>query len=99
MLVDAPRVSPSFVRRIRSIVAESGVAELECGILGQHLEDTLEKRGYTLGHFPSSIYISTLGGFLAGRSAGQLSTRYGKIEDMVASATAVTGTGELLDTR
>jgi alkyldihydroxyacetonephosphate synthase len=86
------------MNRLLSLDAESGTAEFECGILGQHLEDELEKRGHTLGHFPSSIYISTLGGFLAARSAGQLSTKYGKIEDMVSRFTAVTGTGEVLDT-
>jgi alkyldihydroxyacetonephosphate synthase len=86
------------MKRLLSLDPESGTAEFECGIVGQHLEDALEQRGYTLGHFPSSIYVSTLGGFIAGRSAGQLSTRYGKIEDMVAGLTAVTGTGEVLDT-
>ena len=53
------------------------------GWVGQHLEDALERRGRTLGHFPSSIRCSTVGGWLAARSAGQLSSRYGKIEDMV----------------
>jgi alkyldihydroxyacetonephosphate synthase len=86
------------MNRFLSLDAESGLAEAECGILGQHLEDQLEQRGHTLGHFPSSIYCSTLGGFLAGRSAGQLSTLYGKIEDMVSSFTCVTGTGDVLDT-
>ena len=53
------------------------------GWVGQHLEDALERRGRTLGHFPSSIACSTLGGWVAARSAGQLSSRYGKIEDMI----------------
>jgi alkyldihydroxyacetonephosphate synthase len=87
------------MNRFLSLDAASGVADFEAGILGQHLEDMLEARGYTLGHFPSSIYISTLGGFIAARSAGQLSTRYGKIEDMVVSMECVTGTGDVLDTR
>src|SRR5207249_4489729 len=68
------------------------------GILGEHLEHELGRRGYTLGHFPSSIMCSTLGGWLAARSAGQCSSRYGKIEDMVRSAEFVTGTGEVVDT-
>ena len=41
------------------------------------------EHGVTLGHWPQSIDLSTVGGWLACRSAGQLSTRYGKIEDMV----------------
>jgi alkyldihydroxyacetonephosphate synthase len=86
------------MNRLVSFDPESATAEFECGIIGQHLEDELARRGHTLGHFPSSIYLSTLGGFLAARSAGQLSTRYGKIEDMVVSLRLVTGTGETLDT-
>ena len=87
------------MNRFLTLDAESGIAEAEAGILGQHLEDALEARGFTLGHFPSSIYISTLGGFVAARSAGQLSTKYGKIEDMVVSFECVTGDGEIIDTR
>ena len=55
------------------------------GVIGEVLERRLNAQGYTLGHFPSSIYMSTLGGWLAARSAGQLSSQYGKIEDMVLS--------------
>ena len=58
-------------------------ATIECGKIGQHLEEELNRAGFTMGHFPSSIYCSTLGGYLASRSAGQFSSRYGKIEDMV----------------
>jgi alkyldihydroxyacetonephosphate synthase len=48
-----------------------------------------------MGHFPSSITSSTLGGYLATRSAGQLSSRYGKIEDMAVALEAVLPNGEL----
>ena len=68
------------------------------GINGQHLEDRLNANGLTLGHFPSSIMCSTLGGWLAARSAGQFSSCYGKIEDMVLSLRAVLPTGEIVDT-
>lgn len=71
------------------------VAEAEAGILGQHLEDRLNERDLTLGHFPSSIYCSTLGGWLAARSAGQCSGRYGKIEDMTLAFTFVDGRGDV----
>ncbi len=72
--------------------------EAGAGVIGEVLERKLNAQGYTLGHFPSSIWMSTLGGWLAARSAGQLSNRYGKIEDMVLSVRAVTGRGELLVT-
>lgn len=86
------------LKRMRSIVeldAQSGRATVEAGIIGEHLEHELERRGLTLGHFPSSIMCSTFGGWLAARSAGQLSTRYGKIEDMVRRLTFVDGRGEV----
>jgi alkyldihydroxyacetonephosphate synthase len=68
----------------------------EAGFLGQSLEDELNRRGMTLGHFPSSIYCSTLGGWIATRSAGQMSSLYGKIEDMVVAAELVLGDGQLV---
>ena len=68
----------------------------EPGLLGIHLEEQLNRRGFTLGHFPSSIMCSTVGGWLATRGAGQMSTKYGKIEDMVQALEVVTRDGELL---
>ncbi len=72
--------------------------EVGAGVMGETLERRLNASGWTLGHFPSSIYMSTVGGWLAARSAGQLSSKYGKIEDMVASVTFITGTGEKIFT-
>jgi len=66
------------------------------GALGITLEETLQKRGFTVGHFPSSIVCSTVGGWVAARGAGQCSGRYGKIEDMVTGAECVLGTGEVV---
>src|SRR5207237_5883887 len=73
-------------------------AQVVAGMIGPRLDELLEAKGATLGHFPSSIYCSTVGGWLAAQSAGQLSSRYGKIEDMVLSLEAVDGTGEVLRT-
>ncbi len=53
------------------------------GVLGQHLEDRLERSGWQVGHSPSSIWCSTVGGYAAARSAGQFSSRYGVFEDML----------------
>src|SRR5215510_4663272 len=82
--------------RILDIDEANLTVTAQCGVNGERLERALEARGYTLGHFPSSIYCSTLGGWLAARSAGQMSTRYGKIEDLVVSVSSVTGRGDLL---
>jgi len=55
----------------------------ESGVNGLVLEKHLNERGLTLGHFPSSLPGTTLGGLIATRSSGQESSRYGSIEDMV----------------
>jgi alkyldihydroxyacetonephosphate synthase len=73
--------------------------EVESGHMGTPLEERLGKSGFTLGHFPSSILCSTVGGWVAARSAGQCSGRYGKIEDMVVALECVTGGGDLVTLR
>ena len=70
----------------------------ETGIIAQHLEWAVEKAGYSTMHFPASIACATIGGFLAHRGTGVLSTKYGKIEDMVMSLEVVTPTGEIIHT-
>jgi alkyldihydroxyacetonephosphate synthase len=75
---------------------DRGVVTFDPGILGWHLEERLNRRGLSLGHFPSSIMCSTAGGWLATRGAGQMSTKYGKIEDLVRRLTLCTGAGEIV---
>ena len=55
----------------------------QAGINGMNLERFLNAKGYTTGHIPQSIQMSSLGGWIAHRAAGQFSTKYGKIEDIV----------------
>ncbi|MFC7742986.1 FAD-binding oxidoreductase [Nocardiopsis composta] len=70
--------------RILDYDEKSQVVEVEAGVFGDVFEAAIQERyGVTLGHWPSSYAISTIGGWIACRGAGQLSTRYGKIEDMV----------------
>jgi alkyldihydroxyacetonephosphate synthase len=82
--------------RWRSLDAESRRFTVEAGAMGITLEEQLQRRGHTLGHFPSSILCSTVGGWLAARGAGQCSGRYGKIEDMVADIELVDGKGDVV---
>ncbi|MBN2497412.1 MAG: FAD-binding oxidoreductase [Deltaproteobacteria bacterium] len=86
------------LNRILDLVESDCVAHVEAGAIGEILERELNRRGWTLGHFPSSIYCSTLGGWLAGRSAGQCSSRFGKIEDMLRKLTWVDADGRLCET-
>jgi alkyldihydroxyacetonephosphate synthase len=79
--------------------AQSLTVTVQPGVLGQELEEYLNARGYTLGHYPSSIYSSALGGFAAARSAGVLSSKYGKIEDMITGIEVVLPSGDVLRTK
>ncbi|MGK5082835.1 FAD-binding oxidoreductase [Bdellovibrionota bacterium FG-1] len=96
---DRPRVIVDLkkMRKVRSLDSKSLTVWAESGWIGENLERYLNQEGYTLGHFPSSIYCSSLGGYLATRSAGQLSTKYGKIEDMVLNVEFVLPDGSVVE--
>jgi alkyldihydroxyacetonephosphate synthase len=87
------------MNKILNIDEKSLTVTCESGIIGENLEKKLNGKGYTLGHHPQSIYCSTLGGWIATRSAGQLSTKYGKIEDIVLGIRVILPDGEILETR
>jgi len=87
------------MNKIIEINDKSLTVRTQTGIIGMELEEELNKQGYTLGHYPLSIYSSTIGGFLACRSAGVLSNKYGKIEDMVLGIQVVLPTGEIIETK
>ncbi len=71
------------------------LATFEAGIRGPHLEQRLNKLGYTLGHFPQSFEFSTLGGWVATRSSGQQSYYYGRIEDLFRGGYLITPQGSI----
>jgi alkyldihydroxyacetonephosphate synthase len=75
-------------------------ADVRAGTFGPDLEVALGAvgDGYTLGHWPQSMDLSTVGGWLACRGAGQYSTRYGKIEDMVQGLEVVLADGRVVHT-
>ncbi|TGL94329.1 FAD-binding oxidoreductase, partial [Leptospira barantonii] len=76
-----------------SLDKESHLATFQAGIYGPKLEKLLNDKGFTLGHFPQSFEYSTLGGWIAARSAGQQSNRYGKIEEILTCLKVITPTG------
>ncbi|MGD0569594.1 MAG: FAD-binding oxidoreductase [Candidatus Sulfotelmatobacter sp.] len=84
------------MRRVLAVDAESCTARIEAGAFGPDLEEQLNGYGLTLGHFPDSFMHSTLGGWIATRSAGMQSDKYGKIEDMVIALRMVTPVGVLV---
>ncbi|MGA8271967.1 MAG: FAD-binding oxidoreductase [Candidatus Sulfotelmatobacter sp.] len=97
--MESRRISVSLdmrrLRRVLSVDTQSCTARIEAGIFGPDLEQQLGAYGVTLGHFPDSFLHSTLGGWIATRSAGMQSDRYGKIEDMVLAVRMVTTEGVL----
>lgn len=92
----AATVSLRRMNRVLAVDPIARTARIEAGALGPELEATLNAQGFTLGHFTDSFEFSTLGGWLATRSAGMQSDAYGKIEDMVVSLTLCTPTGTLI---
>jgi alkyldihydroxyacetonephosphate synthase len=84
---------------IVDIDAVSGVVEVWAGTFGPDLETELRQRcAMTVGHYPQSFDIATVGGWVACRGAGQYSTRYGKIEDIVVGLEVVLADGTVLQT-
>jgi alkyldihydroxyacetonephosphate synthase len=81
--------------KLLDIDEKSLTATFQAGIDGPSLEAELGDRGFTLGHFPQSFEHSTLGGWIAARSSGQLSDGYGGIDALLVSAKVVTPRGEL----
>ena len=94
---DTPVLTLSLARmtRLLDLDTESQVATFGAGTPGPLVESQLRAHGYTLGHFPQSFELSTLGGWIASRSSGQQSLRYGRIEQLFAGGTVETLRGTL----
>lgn len=74
----------------------SRLITVQAGVTGPDLAKALQAWGYQLGHDPQSISVSTVGGWVATRASGQLSSRYGGIEDMIAGLEAVLPGGRVV---
>jgi alkyldihydroxyacetonephosphate synthase len=85
--------------RVLDLDEISGIVHVQAGILGTDLEEWLNRRGHTLGHFPQSVALSTVGGWIAARSAGQLSSGYGAIEDFLVAISVALPDGSLASSR
>ncbi|RLC61564.1 MAG: FAD-binding oxidoreductase, partial [Chloroflexi bacterium] len=70
---DRPVITLDLARldRVLSVDPLSRTARIQAGATGPEVEAQLNARGFTLGHFPQSFEFSTLGGWIATRSAGQ----------------------------
>ena len=83
------------MRRLLHVEPADRTATFEPGLRGPEAEALLAEHGLTLGHFPQSYEYATLGGYVATRSAGQASTGYGRIDDLVLGLRCATPSGEL----
>lgn len=72
---------------------------VEAGMNGKALERVLQEKGYLIGHVPQSFHTASVGGWIAHRAAGQFSTKYGKIEDILLSLRVVMADGSIVDTK
>ncbi len=82
--------------QVLSVDATSRLARVQAGVFGPHLEEQLNAQGFTFGHFPDSFTHSTLGGWIATRSSGMQSDRYGDIADMTRGLRVVSPSGTLV---
>ncbi len=89
-------------RRLSGLVSlhdENLTASFRAGTNGMQAEQRVEQAGLTIGHWPQSIELSSVGGWVATRAAGQFSTAYGSIEDLVLALEAVLPDGSVVRTR
>jgi alkyldihydroxyacetonephosphate synthase len=84
------------LNKVLDIDEEAGLARVQAGTQGPDLEAQLNKRGWTVGHFPDSFNHSTIGGWVATRSSGMQSDKYGDIADITRGLRAATPGGPLV---
>ena len=94
VMVDLKRMN-----RLLDLNEIDGTVTVQAGMNGGHFEAQLDAHGFTANHLPQSIFMSTVGGWAACRGAGQVSSRYGKIEDIVVGLKAVLPDGRRLEVR
>lgn len=86
---DAVMVDLSAMNRVRRINGEDLLAEFDAGVNGLVAEEAVAALGLTIGHWPQSVGISSVGGWVSTRASGQFSTAYGNIEDIIYAIEAV----------
>ncbi len=85
------------LNKIHHIDEKSMTIRVEAGVVGIDLEDEVNRFGYTLGHTPTSLRASNIGGFIATRSGGSMSSLYGKIEDLTLGLEVVLPNGAIIN--
>lgn len=96
---DSVLLDMGHMKRVRQLDTHNLLATFEAGFRGSDAEAVLNRQGLILGHYPQSIAVSSVGGWVATRACGQFSTAYGGIEDMVFGLEIVLPDGEVIETR
>ena len=73
-----------------------GMVLAEAGVLGDKLDGFLKQKGFTHGHYPASLAVSTVGGWISTKSNGHLSLYFGNIENLVVAVEGISGKGEIV---
>lgn len=84
---------------IGTVDTENQLVTVGAGVLGSDLENHLAAFGLTTGHYPQSLYLASVGGWVTMRGSGTFSSLHGNIEERLADLQVVLPTGEVLDTR
>ncbi len=85
--------------KILEIDHVSMLVRVQAGVVGIDLEEEVNRVGYTTGHTPTSLRASNIGGFIATRSGGSMSSLYGKIEDLTLGLQVVLPDGSIIETK
>jgi alkyldihydroxyacetonephosphate synthase len=96
---DAVVVSTEELTGLVDLEARDLTATFRAGTNGMEAERRVQAEGLTIGHWPQSIELSSVGGWVATRASGQLSTLHGSIEDLVLALEAVLPDGSVVRTR
>jgi alkyldihydroxyacetonephosphate synthase len=84
------------MNKVLAIDDDSMLVRVQAGVVGIDLEEEVNRHGYTTGHTPTSLRASNVGGFIATRSGGSMSSLYGKIEDLTLGLEVVLADGSVV---
>ena len=93
---DAIVLDMGAMNAVRFVDAVNLLAGFDAGKNGMKAEVEVAAQGLTIGHWPQSVGVSSVGGWIATRASGQFSTAYGNIEDIVHSIEAVLPNGDFV---
>lgn len=86
------------MNRVVEFEPDAGVLEVEAGAIAMDVEKWLNERSFTLGHYPQSMPLATMGGLVSTRSSGTFSGKYGNVEDLVVALDIVLASGDIVRT-